>query len=442
MSETILSIAGFATIFGILLLLNRKVVSPYVAVAGVPIITCLLIGQGANLSSYIVKGVGSIGVTGIMFIFSVIFFGVMSEAGAFDPVVGKIIKATKGDPVRLMLGVFIFAAIVHLDGSGVVTCLLVIPPMFPIFKRLKMRNFCLALPLGLAAGIMNAVPWGGPTLRAATTLEMDVMELWLPFIPTQAFGLLVSAVVIYLVGKGEKKRLLAAGILQEGAAFNADDYMPHYTEEQLKMRRPKLFWVNWGLILLILGAMMTSIVAPVVAFMIGTGLALVINYRDPATQRSLIEEKGKDSLTMCTIIFAAGILMGVMGNSGMSAAMANTMISLIPASMADLIPLIIALISVPLAILFDADSYYYGIMPIIAQVVTTLGGSAVDVARASMIGQCTLGWPLSPMVGTFFLFTGMCEIDIGEWQKYALKYFMLVELAMIAFSVVTGMIPV
>ncbi|MBR6683027.1 MAG: citrate:proton symporter, partial [Firmicutes bacterium] len=211
MSEIILSIAGFATIFGILLLLNRKIMAPYVAIAAVPIVTCLLIGQGKGLSNYIVKGLGSIGTTGIMFIFSVVFFGIMSEAGAFDPVVNGIIKATKGDPIRLMLGVFLFAAVVHLDGSGVVTCLLVIPPMFPIFKRLKMRNTCLALPLALAAGIMNAVPWGGPTLRAATALEMDVMDLWLPFIPTQVFGLAAAAVLVYFVARSEKKRLLTAG---------------------------------------------------------------------------------------------------------------------------------------------------------------------------------------------------------------------------------------
>ena len=162
MSELVLSIAGFATILGILFVLSKKLVAPYVAIAGIPIITCILIGHGANLNTYITKGIGSISTTGVMFIFSVMFFGIMSEAGAFDPFVTGIIKATRGDPVRLMLGVFFFAAIVHLDGSGVVTTLLVVPPMFPIFKRLKMSNYLLALPLGLAAGIMNAVPWAAP----------------------------------------------------------------------------------------------------------------------------------------------------------------------------------------------------------------------------------------------------------------------------------------
>ena len=208
MSELVLSLAGFLTIAGILLLLNRKVVSPYVAIAGVPMITCIFIGHGAHLGDYITKGLGSVATTGIMFIFSVIFFGVISETGAFDPFINAIIKATKGDPVRLIIGVFLFAALVHLDGSGVVTVLLVVPAMFPIFKKLHMKNTSLALPLGLAAGIMNAVPWGGPTLRAATALEMDVMELWIPFIPTQIFGLAASLILCILIGRKEKKRLI------------------------------------------------------------------------------------------------------------------------------------------------------------------------------------------------------------------------------------------
>jgi Mg2+/citrate symporter len=211
------------------------------------------------------------------------------------------------------------------------------------------------------------------------------------------------------------------------------------TEEQLKMRRPHLIIVNWILILGVLGMMVVSLLAPVVSFMIGVCLALVINYRDPQTQRNLIEEKGKDAILLCSVIFAAGILMGIMGQSGMSGAMANTMVKLIPSSLSGLMAPIVGILSVPLSILFDPDSYYYGIMPIIVEVAETLGVNGVDIARASIIGQITLGWPLSPMIGTFFLFTGMCELDIGEWQKYAFKYFFLIGIFMTGFACLTGL---
>lgn len=440
MSETIiLSIAGFLTIAVILLLLNRKLTSPYVAIAIVPIITCLLIGKGASVGEYMLSGITSISQTGVMFIFSVAFFGIISETGAFDPFVNRIIKATKGDPVRLMIGVFIFASIVHLDGSGVVTCLLVVPPMLPIFKRLHMRNTSIAMALGLGAGIMNAIPWGGPTMRAASVLEMDVMKLWIPFIPTQIFGMLVAVVICIGIGRKERKRLIAEGILSENARLNMDEFITEPTEEQKKMRRPKLILVNWLLILLTLGLLISGIVKPLIAFMVGVAVALIINYRDPAVQRKLLEDKGKDAIGLTCIIFSAGVLMGIMGKSGMSAAMATTLVQLIPAAISKFIAPIIGVLSVPLSILFDADSYYYGIMPILIDTAEALGTSGVDIARASIIGQMTVGWPTSPMVGTFFLFTGLLDLDIGTWQKYCLKYFILVTVAMTAFACLTGL---
>ena len=439
MSETILSIAGFLTIALILLVLNRKLTSPYVAISLAPIIACLLIGKGAFVGEYIVTGVSSIAQTGVMFIFSVAFLGIISETGAFDPFVNRIIKATKGDPVLLMIGVFVFACIVHLDGSGVVTCLLVIPPMLPIFKRLHMRNTSFGMALGLSAGIMNAIPWGGPTMRAATVLEMDVMKLWIPFIPTQIFGLLFSLALCILIGRQEKKRLIAEGILTEHAQLNMDEFTTKLTEDQQKMRRPKLLAVNWFLILLVLGLMISGIVKPMISFMIGVSLALVINYRDPAAQRKLLEDKGKDAIGLTCIIFAAGVLMGIMGESGMSTAMANTLVKLIPNAISKYIAPIIGVLTVPLSILFDADSYYYGIMPILIETAEALGTSGIDIARASMIGQMTVGWPVSPMVGTFFLFTGLLDLDIGTWQKYCLKYFILVTIMMTAFTCVTGL---
>ena len=440
MSETIiLSIAGFLTIGVILLLLNRKLASPYVAISMVPIITCLIIGKGASLGEYMISGISSIAQTGVMFIFSVAFFGILGETGAFDPFVNRIIKATKGDPVRLMIGVFLFASIVHLDGSGVVTCMLVIPPMLPIFKRLHMHNTSFAMALGLAAGLMNAIPWGGPTMRAASVLEMDVMKLWIPFIPTQLFGMLVSLVICIVIGRKERKRLIAEGFLSEKSQLNMDEFTTKLDEEQQQMRRPKLIVVNWILILLVLGLLISGIVKPLVAFMIGVSLALIINYRDPATQRKLLEDKGKDAIGLTCIIFSAGVLMGIMGNSGMSDAMATTLVHLLPDAISKFMAPIIGVLTVPLSILFDADSYYYGIMPILIETAEALGTSGVDIARASIIGQMTVGWPVSPMVGTFFLFTGLLDLDIGAWQKYCLKYFILVTVAMTAFACVTGL---
>ena len=236
-----------------------------------------------------------------------------------------------------------------------------------------------------------------------------------------------------------KKRLIAEGILKENAPLNMDEFISQLTEEQLQMRRPKLIWVNWILIVAVIAMLISSIVKPVIAFMIGTAVVLIINYHDPAAQRKLLEDTGKDAIGLTCIIFAAGVLMGIMGKSGMSAAMATTLVSLLPTAIGKFMTPIIGVLTIPLSILFDADSYYYGILPILIETAEAMGTSGVDIARASMIGQMTVGWPTSPMVGTFFLFTGLLDLDIGTWQKYCLKYFILLTVAMTAFACLTGL---
>jgi CitMHS family citrate-Mg2+:H+ or citrate-Ca2+:H+ symporter len=267
---------------------------------------------------------------------------------------------------------------------------------------------------------------------------MDVMELWVPFIPTQAFGLFaVLALAIYW-GRKDKSRLIKEGLLQDSGHFNAADYIAALTPEQEKLRRPKMLLFNWLLIIVVLGLMCANKLSPLIAFMFGVVLALIINYRDATLQRQMVDEKGKDALLLSTVIFAAGIMMGILGGTGMSKAMTQALVDVIPVALSPFIAPIVGFFSVPLHLLFDPDSYYFGVMPIIADMAKTFGIPAVDVARASIIGQTTVGWTVSPMVGTFFLFVGMCKLDIGEWQKWAIKYYMGITAVMTIFAMLTG----
>ena len=98
-----------------------------------------------------------------------------------------------------------------------------------------MRNTSFGIALGLGSGIMNAIPWGGPTMRAATVLEMDVMEFWIPFIPTQIFGMVVALIICIFIGIHERKRLIAEGILSDKKQFNIDEFTPKYTKEEMEI---------------------------------------------------------------------------------------------------------------------------------------------------------------------------------------------------------------
>ena len=106
--------------------------------------------------------------TGVMFIFSVLFFGIMRASGAFDPIINGVIKIAKGNPLLIVIGIYIIAIIGHHDGSGATTFLLVIPAILLIYGKLGMNKLVLTCVTAMGAGTMNITPLGGPTLRAAT----------------------------------------------------------------------------------------------------------------------------------------------------------------------------------------------------------------------------------------------------------------------------------
>ena len=88
------------------------------------------------------------------------------------------------------------------------------------------------------------------------------------------------------------------------------------------------------------------------------------------------------------------------------------------------------------SLLFDPDSYYYGVMPVIANAVSAMGGNALAVAKASIMGQMTLGFPLSPLTGATFLLLGLSGQDLGDHQKHTLPYAWVASAIMVAVGCV------
>lgn len=153
-------------------------------------------------------------------------------------------------------------------------------------------------------------------------------------------------------------------------------------------------------------------------------------------QHKIINSHAQAAFLMVSIVFAAGAFTGVVKNSGMLASMTDALVSIIPTSMGTFIAPIVGLFSVPLSLLFDPDSYYYGVMPVIANAVSAMGGNALAVAKASIMGQMTLGFPLSPLTGATFLLLGLSGQDLGDHQKHTLPYAWVASAIMVAVGCV------
>ncbi|MEU6027949.1 citrate:proton symporter [Streptomyces tauricus] len=202
-----LTILGFTMIATFLVLIMMKKMSPIAALVLIPALFCVFVGKGAHLGDYVIEGVGTLAPTAAMLMFAIVYFGVMIDVGLFDPVVRGILKFCKADPMRIVVGTALLAAIVSLDGDGSTTFMITVSAMYPLYKRLKMSLVVMTGVAATANGVMNTLPWGGPTARAATALKLDAGDIFVPMIPALAVGLVAVIALSYVLGLRERKRL-------------------------------------------------------------------------------------------------------------------------------------------------------------------------------------------------------------------------------------------
>jgi len=409
-----------------------KRTSVIVALVAVPIIFGLLAGLGPHLGEYMMKGLKGVAPTGIMLTFAILYFSVMNDAGMFDPIIKGIIRFGGRDPIKIVIGTGLIAMLAHLDGSGASTFLICIPAMLPIYEQLGIDKRILACMAALGAGTMNVVPWGGPALRAATSLQLEMSSLFNPVIPALGAGLISVLVIGFFLGKKEKLR-----IVNVGATIDVD-YVVEESDEVKALKRPKLFLFNVALTIAAIVTLVMGIIPLPAVFVVALAIALVVNYPNVKTQQDRITAHGKAAILMVAIIFAAGIFTGILKGSGMIKALAETLVAVVPQSLGGHLPVLTAITSMPASLLFDPDSYYFGVLPVLASAAEALGVNAVEIARAAILGQMTTGFPVSPLTASTFLLVGLAGVDLADHQKKTIPLAFLVTIIMTVVAIITG----
>lgn len=432
-----LGLAGFALMILIVALLLWGKSTPAVVFILLPIIVGFAVGFTAEeMSGYIASGVSGVATTAILFIFAVLFFGVMNDAGVFDVIVGKVLKLVGNNITLLMFATVLIAFIGHLDGSGATTLLICIPPLLPIYKKMNVRPINLLCITTLTMGVMNIVPWGGPCGRTAAALEVGTSEIWRYCIPAQVVGIVLILGLCVLLSRNEKKR---------GAGYNpaaeAETVSVETVAEVNELHRPKLFWFNIALIVAVVLMLTMTKVATHITFMIALAIGLTVNYPSQKMQMERVKVHATDALTMAFTALASGVLIGIMGKSPMLDAMTQMVLSAMPESMAPHLHVLFAAVNSPLSMFIHGDALTYGILPIVNQIVSVYGIPAAAVGAAFLI---TFGPAIyiMPMTAATYMGLGLTNVELKDHIAFSYKWAFVLASAMLAFVLVTGIIPV
>lgn len=441
MNETILALLGFLTIIAIIVLLLRNVTVPALAFIGVSTVTtAILVATGTftvgEMGDFIAAGVADVHSTAALFIFSVMFFGIMTDVGMFDKVINALMKRVGNNVVGVALMTCVIACIGHLDGGGASTFLITIPAMLPVYKRLHMRRTTLLLICVTAMGVMNLLPWGGPTMRSASVLGIEPNLLWKQLLPMQGVGLVIAFATAVIWGLIEKKRIATMGgetFESDGPAESAD------AEANNELARPQFFVFNVILTLSVIVCLVFLPLPSYYIFMIGCVLALFVNYPGAKLQNKIIKSHSGPALMMASTILAAGVFLGVLEQSGIMDHMAMVMASFIPESMGRYLPLIIGVFSVPLTLLFCTDSYFYGLLPVLISIGNTFGVDPSHIAIAMVVCRNCATF-ISPVVPATFLGIGLAGVEIKDHIKKSFFWIWGVSLVCLLAGLAFGVI--
>lgn len=436
-----LAVLGFATIIMIIVLLLRNVTVPALAFVGVSTVTSLiLVATGTftveEMGEFIASGVSGVHSTAALFIFSVLFFGIMTDVGMFDRIINALMKKVGSNVVGVALMTCIIAMIGHLDGGGASTFLITIPAMLPVYKRLNMRPTTLLLICVTAMGVMNLLPWGGPTMRSATVLGIDPNELWRQILPMQIVGIVIALATAVFWGLVEKKRGAGAVSAPQGVVKETEEAAEVSANE---LARPKLFAFNAILTLAVIVCLIFVKVPSYYIFMIGCVIALLVNYPGAKLQNKIIKSHSGPALMMASTILAAGVFLGVLEETEIMNHMANVLATFIPQSMGRFLPLIIGVLSVPLTLLFCTDSYFFGLLPVLISIGNQFGVNPAHTAIAMVVCRNCATF-ISPVVPATFLGVGLAGVEIKDHIKASFFWIWGVSIVCLIAGVLLGVI--
>jgi CitMHS family citrate-Mg2+:H+ or citrate-Ca2+:H+ symporter len=188
------------------------------------------------------------------------------------------------------------------------------------------------------------------------------------------------------------------------------------------------------MVALVMGALPLPIL-----FMVACALALIVNYPRIEDQRARIAANAGNVLAVVAVIFAAGVFTGILSGTAMIDAMAGSVLRLVPPGLGPYLAVITGVLSLPFTFFVSNDAFYYGVVPVLGEAAAAYGISAAEIGRASLVGQPV--HLLSPLVPSTYLLVGLVGVELGDHQRFTLRWSIVTSIVLLAVSLLTAVIP-
>jgi CitMHS family citrate-Mg2+:H+ or citrate-Ca2+:H+ symporter len=439
-----LTLLAYGMVVTFMALIMTRRLSPLTALVLVPVAFALLGGFRAELGPMMLEGIGKLAPTGVMLLFAILYFAIMIDAGLFEPFVARVVRLVQGDPVRVVAGSAALALLVSLDGDGSTTYMITTAAMLPLYHRLQLRPLVLACVTMLASGVMNLLPWGGPTARAASALGVPVDAVFLPMIPAMVVGALWVLFVAWRLGVAERARLAGVTAVSPDVEVDAGTVPPRdrAMEAGTALAPHASGWraaANVALTAALLAALVLALLPLPVLFLLAFAVALVVNHPTLAAQKALLHRHAGNVLAVVGLIFAAGAFVGILSGTKMVDAMAASVVALVPPALGPYLAPVTGVLSVPFTFFISNDAFYFGVLPVLAKAGAAYGISAEAMARASLVGQPV--HLLSPLVPSTFLLVGLAGVEFDAHQRKTLGWALGASAVLLLVALLAGVVP-
>ena len=465
MNESLVAILGLFCIASIVITLLKGRTQPAVTFILYPAVLAVILIIGKwysfdDIAAMIRSGLSSTAPTAALFVFSILFFGIMNDAGVFDVIIRKLMAMVGNSVVGVAMVTAVITLVCHLDCNGSSTFCILIPAMLPVYKRMHMRETTL-LRIGIVCmGALNLLPWSGASLRTATVLGMEGSKLWHTLLPVQLFAVALSLGHAFLAGIQEKAR--GAGVKDNPTDIGEGEEFAEAKAGSKDLARPNRLIVNVFLTVAVIAMLAWNRFPGYFPAMLGTVAALFVNYGFKASfHKKIINRHAAPALTMCITMMGAAVLMGIMTTSigadgkvlpssmielppdavpSVMRCLANLISSALPAALGKHLHLLLSVLAVPMALFFDTDSYFYGMLPVMIGIGQAFGLEALSIAFTMLILRISATF-ICPMTAALLLGTGMANVPLRNHIRASALYVWSFSLLCLLFAVFIGLVP-